>query len=107
LHELVQPAHFGHQIGARPQVQVVGVREHQAGTDFLELGRRYGLDGGLRAHRRENGRGNIAVRRVKNAGAGAAVAGEQIKLEGLGCVQVNESTLFGVARCLFNASREL
>ena len=86
---------------------MIGVGEHQAGANLLKLGGRHSLDGGLRAHRRENGRRDIAVRRVKHTGAGTAVAGEQVKLEGLGFVQVDGSTLFGVARRLFDASREL
>jgi hypothetical protein len=82
LHELVQSAHFGHQIGAGAQVEMIGIREHQAGADFLQLGGGHRFNGCLGTHRREDGRGNVAMWGVKYAGAGISVAGEQVVLKG-------------------------
>ena len=79
-HEFMQPAHFGHQVRARAQVEVVGVRKHQLCADFFQLGRGDGFDGGLGAHRGKDGRGDIAVRGVKNTGPGFPCAAVRLKV---------------------------
>ena len=51
------------QLGARPQIQVIGVGQQDADAEILgQVARAQPLDGGLRAHRHEHGGFDGAVR---------------------------------------------
>ena len=49
--------------GAGAEVQVIGIGEDDPRAELCELARRHRLDRGLRAHRHEAGRLDLAVRR--------------------------------------------
>ena len=67
------------QFVPRAQVQVIGVGQHQAGAQFMQLRRRDRLDGGLGAHRCKHRGQQVAVRGVEYAGAGASLAGVEVE----------------------------
>ena len=54
-HELVQPTRTRHHTRARPEIQVIGVRQDNAGARLRELPRRQGFDRRPCAHRHEAG----------------------------------------------------
>jgi len=70
LHEVVQAAHITHKFVAGTQVEMIGVAQDQRGVDVLEMLGRERLDRGLRAHRCEDRREQVAVRRGEDAGSG-------------------------------------
>jgi len=80
-HELVQPALALNEFVARPQIQMVGIGQDQAGTEVVELSRGEGFDRRLGAHGGKQGRFEIAVRRMKDAGPRLAVDGLKVKGE--------------------------
>ena len=69
-HEAVQAAELAHDLLARPQVQVVGVAEHDLRAEARELERVERLDRALRADGHEDRRADRAVRRLERGGAG-------------------------------------
>ena len=71
-HEAVQSAQLAHEIVARAQVQVVGVREDHLRAEGTQLGGIERLHGRERPHRHERRRLDRAVRRAERAGAGPA-----------------------------------
>ena len=72
--ELVQPAHLGHQLVSRAEMQVVGVAEHDLGADLLEvLGGQPALDGAGGRHVLERGGLHRAVDGAKFAPAGGVL----------------------------------
>ena len=75
-HEAVQPAQLADQFVAGAQEQVIGVGQDDAGVEILrEVALGEPFDGGLRADRHEDGRFDVAVRGVQQAGAGARCRG--------------------------------
>ena len=72
-HEAVQAAKVGDQLGARPQVEMVGVAQDQAGAQLVQVARGQRLDGRLRADRGKNGCLELAVRGLEEAGTGRGV----------------------------------
>ena len=67
---------------ARAQEQMVGVAEDDAGLEIIpEIALGEAFDGRLGADRHEDGRGDVAVLGVENAGAGARYRafGEEFK----------------------------
>ena len=71
-HEAVQSAELPDQFVAGAQEEMVGVGEDDAGLEFVpEIALVQSFDGGLRADRHEDGRRDVAVRGVQDAGAGA------------------------------------
>ena len=63
VHEPVQTAEVRDQSMSRSEVEMVGIAEDDFRTQAADLLRRQRLDRGLRAHRHEDRRGRIAVRR--------------------------------------------
>src|ERR1035437_1231166 len=76
-HELVQPAERGYPFVARPQVEVVRVREDDRRADSPNIVRIECLDGGVGAHRHELGRFDDAVwqRQSSDSGLRRAIRG--------------------------------
>ena len=68
LHEVVKAAHLGDKVGTRPVGKVVGVGQKDLGPELLELSGKDALDRCLGPDGHEDGRGNVAVRRVEHAG---------------------------------------
>ena len=60
---------------------MVGVGQHQRGTQFVQLGGGERLDGGLRADRRKDRRFQVAVRGVEETGTRAALGGQELVFE--------------------------
>ena len=60
---------------------MVGIAEDQRGLDALELFGREGLDGGLRADRRKDGREQVAMRGGEYPRAGTIIAGGDIEFK--------------------------
>ena len=83
-HEPVQSAQRVDCLYSRPQVQVVGVAQHDLSADPGNLLWRQALDGGLGSHWHEQGRRRGPVRRVNFAGAGRPVGVLQLKCKGGG-----------------------
>jgi len=81
LHELVQTAHVAHELVAGTQVEMIGVAQDKRGIDILEMFGREGFNRRLRANRREDWRGEVAVRGSEDARAGAVVFGGDGELE--------------------------
>ncbi len=83
LHEVVQTAHLGHEVGAGALREVVGVGQKNLGMDLLERGREDPLDRGLGTHGHENRCGDVAVRGVEYARArvGGGVLRDDVVLE--------------------------
>ena len=73
VHEFSEPAGFVDDVGARLQVQVIGVGEHGLRADVGDRLGRHRLDSGFGSDRNESGRGNIAVRGGQHSGAGKRV----------------------------------
>ena len=69
VHELVQAAGLADEIHARPQEEVVRVRQDDACAEIAQLVRRDALDGCLRADRHEDWCRETAVRRMDDARA--------------------------------------
>ena len=69
VHELVQAAGLADEIHARPQEEVVGVRQDDARAEIVQFVRRDALDGCLRADRHEDWCRETAVRRMDDARA--------------------------------------
>ena len=69
VHEVVEPAQLVDQILARTHAQVIGVGEHNLRAQRLDCLGGNALDVGLGSHGHEDGRLDIAVRRVQNARA--------------------------------------
>jgi len=65
----VQAAELGDQLVARPEVEVVGVAEHDPGAERVHLVRVEGLDRRLGADRHEGGRLDLAVRSPEHPSA--------------------------------------
>jgi hypothetical protein len=74
-HEPVEAAQGGHGVDARSQHEVVGVGQHEAGTEPLEVGRGQRADRPPRAHRHEARRSDLASTRPQPAEPGLAVGG--------------------------------
>ena len=69
-HETVQAAQLADGLVARAEEQVIGVGQDDLGVELLdEIALGDALDRGLRAHRHEDRRLDVAVRRVEHAGA--------------------------------------
>ena len=68
-HEAVEPSQRLDRLVARPEVQVVGVREDDRRTEIGELVRVDALDGALRADGHEHGCFHLSVRGREHAGA--------------------------------------
>ncbi len=81
VHKLMQAAHLCHQVRAGAQVEMIGVRQNQAGANFFQLGGGDCFDGGLGADRRKDGGRNIAVGGVKDTCPGIALLPGQGKGE--------------------------
>ena len=82
-HEVVQPAEFADQLVAGAQEQVIGVGQDDLGIEFVcQIALHDAFDGGLRAHRHEDGSFDDAVRGVDAAGARAGVGalGDEFKM---------------------------
>lgn len=60
---------------------MIGVAQYEGSVDAFEVFRRECLDRSLRTDRREDGRGQVAVRRGEDSRAGAVVFGGNLKLE--------------------------
>lgn len=60
---------------------MIGVAQHERSIDVLEMFGREGLDGGLRADRREDRREQVAVGRGEDTRAGAVAAGGDVEME--------------------------
>ncbi len=78
-HKGVQPAKALNQLVARPQIEMIGVGQHQLCAAFMEVARLQGLDVGLGAHRGKGRHRNGAVGRVKGAQPRQAVGLVQFK----------------------------
>ena len=81
-HEFVQAAGFIQNVRSRPQVQVVGVSQHNAGVRVLfQMMRKYALDRSHRSHRHEERSLNRTVARVKYSSAGftSGILGSEVK----------------------------
>ena len=70
LHEPVEPSELLDRARAGAHLEMVGVREHDLGAERLDDAREQALDRALGADRHEDGRADVAVRRVEDAGAG-------------------------------------
>ncbi|MNI21736.1 hypothetical protein D3C73_752680 [compost metagenome] len=81
LHEAMQAAVLFHDVRARAQPQVERVAQHDLRADFLQLVRHHGLDAAIGAHGHEDGRLDHAMVQRDAAAAGAAVSGEQFKIQ--------------------------
>ena len=68
VHEGTQPAGGLHDVGARLQVQVVGVGQDGLGADGGHRLRQHGLDGGLGTDCDEGGSADLAVRGLDHPG---------------------------------------
>ena len=73
-----------HQLDPGPQVEMIGVGQHDLGAEAAQRRRRDGLDGGLGADRHETRGEHLAVRGVQAAGAGPAAGGFELEAEGAG-----------------------
>ena len=82
-HEAVQAAEIGDQVCAGPQIEVIGVGQHQRRADLVQVARGERLHRGLRADRREDGRLDRAVGRLERPAARRAggVVGEKGEVE--------------------------
>lgn len=81
-HEFVQAAGFIQNVRSRPQVQVVGVSQHNAGVRVLfQMMRKYALDRSHRSHGHEERSLNRTVARVKYSSAGftSGILGSEVK----------------------------
>ena len=78
-HKGVQPAKTLDQLVARPQIEMIGVGQHQLRAAFMEVARLQGLDVGLGAHGGKGRHRDGAVGRVKGAQPGQAVGLVQFK----------------------------
>ena len=65
---------------------MIGVTQDKRGINILEVFGRESLDRRLRAHRREDRRDKVAVRRVENPRAGEVVFSGDGKLEHAGII---------------------
>jgi hypothetical protein len=70
----VQPAQVAHDLRARPQEQVIRVRQQHACAQIAQLGRCDALDTACRADDAEERRLDITVRRAEGARPCAAAA---------------------------------
>ena len=77
--EAVQAAVPGHQLVAGPQIKVIGIAQNDGRADGRQIVGRNGLDRAHRAHGHEDGRGDDAVGRAQQPGAGRAVRVLQCK----------------------------
>ena len=68
-HERREPARLVDDVGARLQVQVVGVGQDHLAAELAHGLRQHRLDGGLGPDRREGRRADVAVRRADDPGA--------------------------------------
>jgi len=73
-HEAVQSAVRRHELGSGPEVQVVGVGEHDTRAQLGEVARLHALHRGLGADGHEAGRLDVAVRRLEARDPGTPVA---------------------------------
>jgi hypothetical protein len=80
-HEAVQPAQVADEFVAGAQVEMVGVGQHQADAQLAQFARLDSLDSCLCANRREDRRGNGAMRRMQHAGAGHSLSCQQFERE--------------------------
>ena len=104
-HESVQAAELADQFVAGAEEQVVGVAEDDAGVEvFPEVALGEAFDGGLGADGHEDGRRDVAVFGVQNAGAGAGfrafgeefegdLAQSSIVIWGFGCTGSPRTTI--------------
>ena len=79
-HEPVQAAEPVDPLRTRPEVEVVGVPEHDLGPQVAQLSGHHGLHRGLRADGHEDGRLDRAVGRLEHPSAGGAVGGDDVEL---------------------------
>ena len=82
VHELMQTTHFGYQVIAGSQIQVVGVGQNQVGVDLGQVSGGQCFDGRLSPNRGENRGQDRSVGGLENPGPGAPRAGLEIELEG-------------------------
>jgi len=80
-HETMQTAQASHHVITGAQVEMIGVGKHQRGAQVLDLGGRERLDRRLRAHGREDGCEQVAVRCGEDPRASAVVTGCDGELE--------------------------
>jgi hypothetical protein len=80
-HEFMQAAHVTHEIIAGAQVEVIGIRQHQRRADLMQIARGDSLDRCLRADWGEHRGQQIAVRRMKYAGAGAILRFDRLEIK--------------------------
>src|SRR5262249_48870537 len=81
-HESMQSPELADELVSGPQIEVIGIGEDGLGVElFGEVVLGESLDGRLRSHGHENGRFDVAVDGVKNAGTGSSVGalGENFK----------------------------
>ena len=81
IHELVQSAELRNPFGARPQHEVIGIGEHDVGSERAHFVGAHRLDGGLGPDRHEGGRAHHAVRGLDLAEPRAPVGFLQLKRE--------------------------
>jgi hypothetical protein len=79
--EAMQAAQARHQLAAGPQVEVIGVSQHQRGAQFIQVARRHRLDRGLCADRRKDRGREVAVWRSQQARSRASGGGEYGKFK--------------------------
>lgn len=71
-HEAMQPPHAGHQVGARAQIEVIGIGQDERCPQLAQVGRGHGFDCGRRAHRGKDRGGDVAVGGVHQSHTGGA-----------------------------------
>jgi hypothetical protein len=80
-HQGVQPAELRDRLLARPQVEVVGVREHHPRAERRQIARQHAFHRPARPDRHERRRRHLAVRRREHARARRAIRRARPDLE--------------------------
>ena len=77
----MQPTETGDTPGTGPQIEMIGVGQHQIGAQRPYFVRTKGLDGGLGADRRKTGQGDLTVRCIERPQASQPVGGNELVAE--------------------------
>ena len=79
VHEAAETTGLLDDVGARLQVQVVGVRQQGLGAELTHRLREHRLDGGLRPDRDESGSADVTVRRWRGRRCGRALTPDDVR----------------------------
>ena len=81
IHEAVDAAEFLEDLEARPQQQMVGVRQQHLGAALEQIFAALRAHGRMRSHRHESGRQHLVVPCGEARGAGARIRGRGFERE--------------------------